>query len=350
MQPGGGWPVVGNEGAVQMLRRAVSRGMLNHAYLFVGPKGSGKRLLARTFAQAVNCEVSGDELASGAPCGLCSQCSRIRSGAHPDVAFFDLETQAAAAGAGGKKVAPQKELRIETVRQLQDGLALRPYSARRKIYIIGDADRMNEEAANCLLKSLEEPPSHSILVLLASDESSVLPTTYSRCTYVPLRTVAREEITIYLQSDRGVEEERARLLSSLAGGRVGSAITLLESPETLAARSRALQELATLKGATVVDRLDASARLAKMFTDARSELYDLLDTWELWFRDLLVTSAGAADLLMNVDQRPALASQAGKLDAEAALQAVQLVSVTRRQLAENVNPRLALEALTLGLP
>jgi DNA polymerase III subunit delta' len=333
-----------------MLKRAISRDRLNHAYLFVGPRGTGKRLFARTFAQAVNCEASGDGAQGGVPCGLCSQCCRIRAGAHPDVVLYDLETQAAASQTGGKRAAPQKELRIETVRQLQEGLALRPYSARRKIYIIGDADRMNEEAANCLLKSLEEPPPHSILVLLASDEGAVLPTIFSRCTYIPLRTVSSAEIAGYLSSTRGIEEERAQLLSSLAGGRVGSAITLLESPETMSARTRALQELATLKGATVVERLDASARLAKMFTDARAELYDLLDTWELWHRDLLVTLAGVGDLSVNIDQRQALSSQAGKLEPAAALKAADLISTTRQQLAENVNPRLALEALTLGLP
>ena len=348
----GGWPIVGHERAVAVLRRSIKRGQVGHAYLFVGPPGTGKRSLATTFAMAINCEsVPPDGESAGEPCGLCLACSRIRRGAHPDVVYIDLETQAAAQAQGGaRKAAPAKELKIETIREMQAGLTLLPYSARRKIYIIGDAERMNDEAANCLLKSLEEPPAHSILVLLAADERAVLPTISSRCLYIPLRSVPRERIAAHLRDTYGAPHEKSVLLAALSSGRVGTAIGLLNNDGAMDARSDALRELSVLSGATVTDRLDASARLAKMFTDARPDLYRLLDTWEGWWRDLLVTSAQAGDLSQNVDQDAALRSRAVRLDPQRSLAAISLIQRTRQQLQENVNPRLALEALTLGLP
>ena len=348
----GGWPVIGHERAVQMLRRSIRRGQVGHAYLIAGPPGTGKRTLAIAFALALNCEsVPESGEGAGEPCELCSQCSRIRRGTHPDVVYIDLETQAAAQSqASGKKSVPPKEIRIETIREMQAGMSLHPYSARKKVYIIGDAERMNDEAANCLLKSLEEPPSHSILILLASDERAVLPTISSRCIYVPLRSLPRERIAAHLHSTSGVDLDRAGLLAALSGGRIGTALTMVGESRALESRAEALRELVLLRGATITSRLDTSARLAKMFTDARSDLYRLLDTWEGWWRDLLVTTAGARDLAQNVDQGAALDSQANRLDPVSALEAVSLVQRTRRQLQENVNPRLALEALTLGLP
>jgi DNA polymerase-3 subunit delta' len=120
--------------------------------------------------------------------------------------------------------------------------------------------------------------------------------------------------------------------------------------DALDERRRELHELSLLSGATVTDRLDASARLAKMFTDARADLYRLLDTWEGWWRDLLLTAAGAKDFVQNIDQIATLDSQSARIDPRRALEAVSLIQQTRKQLQENVNPRLALEALTLGLP
>jgi DNA polymerase-3 subunit delta' len=328
------------------------RKQVGHAYLFAGPPRTGKRTLAVAFAMALNCESTpsgGGEVTE--PCGLCSSCSRIRQGTHPDVVLIDLQSQWAALSQGsGKKTPPPKELRIETIREMQMGLGLMPHSARRKVYIIGDADHMNDEAANCLLKSLEEPPSHSVIILLASDETVVLPTIFSRCIYVPLRSVTRAKIAAYLRDEAGLDAQRAHWVAALSGGRVGSARSMLSNAGILEARAAALGELSLLLGATVTDRLEASARLAKLFTDARPSLYFLLEIWEGWWRDLLVTTAGAADLSQNVDQAATLDTQARRFDPGTALAALALVQSTRLELQENVNPRLALESLTLGLP
>ena len=346
------WPqVVGHEVAVAMLRRSISGGLLSHAYLFTGPPGVGKRTLALALAMALNCE-GGAPNVSGvpdAPCGFCTSCSRIKRGEHPDVIEVNLETQHSALSAQNSSTPPPKELRIDTIREMQSTVGLSPYSGRWKVYILGDADRLNEEAANSLLKTLEEPPVQTLLVLLAPDGASLLPTISSRCIQVPLRPLLRTEVEATLIA-RGAEPEQAVRLAALSGGRIGWAINALETPGSLENRNVTLQELSVLVGSTAVDRIDAASRLAKRFTDNRAAVYETLDVWEGWWRDVLVAGTGAEELVINLDQLPSLISLARHVATDRAYRTVLLVQQTRQQLMENVNPRLALEALTLGLP
>ncbi len=349
------WPVIGHERAIAMLRRSIRDGMLSHAYLFTGPQGTGKRTLAIAFAMTLNCEAGDPSIESSPdlPCGLCSSCQRILHNTHPDVVEVSLETQAnALAQSSGKgKVAAPKELKIDTIREMQANVGLRPYVGRWKVYIIGDADRLNEEAANCMLKTLEEPPQHTILVLLASSEDAVLPTISSRCIQVPLRALSRTRVKESLQQSWGVEDgDKAELLAALSGGRLGYAVGLLGDGSALDSRRSALQELALLSKATVSDRMEAAARYAKQFTEARSALYTMLDTWEAWWRDVLVVGARAEELTANIDQSQAVASSANRNTPGQAAAAIRLIAESRQQLMENVNPRLALESLALGMP
>jgi DNA polymerase-3 subunit delta' len=346
------WPQIsGHEVAVAMLRRSISEGRLSHAYLFTGPPGVGKRTLALALAMTLNCEggASDGSAVPDAPCGFCTSCSRIKRGEHPDVVEVNLETQYTAISTHHSSTPPPKELRIDTIREMQSTVGLRPYSGRWKVYILGDADRLNEEAANCLLKTLEEPPAHTVLVLLAPDEASLLPTISSRCFQVPLRPLPRTQVEATLIA-RGAEPEQAGRLAALSGGRIGWAINALHTSGSLENRSATLQELSVLVGSTAVDRIDAASRLAKRFTDNRAAVYETLDVWEGWWRDVLVAGTGAEELVINLDQLPSLISLGRRVAVDSAYQTVLLVQQTRQQLMENVNPRLALEALTLGLP
>ncbi len=349
----GAWPIVGHAGAVSMLRRAIVQGRLSHAYLFTGQPGVGKHALAMAFAMALNCEASPPpgQAYPDVPCGLCPSCSRIRRGAHPDVVEANLQTQAAAAAeSGARKSGPAKELKIEAVRDLLSNVGLRAHSARWKIYIIGDADLLNEEASNGMLKTLEEPPPGTILVLLADDETAVLPTILSRCFLVPLRPLSREAVAENLVSLQGIEPEEARNLAALSAGRFGYALGLLGDRESAARRRSALEESAVLARAPVSERIEAATRYAKRYTEARPDLMVMLDAWEGWWRDILVVKAGTPQLAANADQFASLESAARRTSVRQAWEAINLIQTTRKQLLENVNPRLALEALALGLP
>ncbi len=347
------WPVVGHAGAVAMLRRSIVQGRLSHAYLFTGQPGTGKRALALAFAMTLNCEGESPpgQTWPDVPCGLCPSCSRIRRGAHPDVVEANLETQAAAqAEAGGRKSGPAKDLKIDAIRDLLSGVGLRAHSARWKVYIIGDAERLNDEASNCMLKTLEEPPAGTILVLLADDETAVLPTILSRCFLVPLRPLLRELVADSLVLMRGVEREEALNVAALSAGRFGYALGLLADRESASKRRAALEESSVLSHAPISERIEAASRYAKRYTEARPELMSMLDMWEGWWRDVLVVKAGNPDLAANADQSSALDSAARRTSVKTAWEAINLIQTTRKQLQENVNPRLALEALALGLP
>jgi DNA polymerase-3 subunit delta' len=271
---------------------------------------------------------------------------------HPDVVEVNLETQARALGetAGKGKVTPSKELKIDTMRQIIATVGLSPHSGRYKVYIIGDADRLNEEASNCMLKTLEEPPAHTVLVLIAQDEGLVLPTIASRCLHIPLRPLKGDVVASSLVRVWGADPDEAQLLAALSGGRLGLAVRLLHDREAMARRRDSLQKMSLLNNASVADRIGAASEWAKCFTDARSDLYEMLDTWETWWRDVLMVGASAVELVANTDQLPALKSVASRVPLSTAVEAVALIQRTRQQLNENVNPRLALESLALNLP
>ena len=347
-----GWPLFGHTKAVQMLSRSLRSGHVSHAYLITGPPGVGKRTLAIAFAMALNCEAADPPLGTFPiePCGLCRSCGQILRGAHPDVAEIDLQVQAAALNDGRSKQASPKEIRIDLVRELQASIGLQPYSGRRRVYIIGDADRLNEEASNCLLKTLEEPPAQAVLLLLAPDELSVLPTISSRCLHIPLRPLPLKAVEVALVERWNAPEDEAGLLAALSGGRPGRALALLRDRDAPDRRKLALERVALLSGSSISERISLAADLAKLFTDTRVELYEMLDTWESWWRDVAVVGASASELITNRDQSQALVSSAKRVGVQQAAKALELIDETRLQLQENVNPRLAFEALTIGLP
>lgn len=213
--------VLGHEQQVEMFRRAVQRGRLAHAYLLVGPAGIGKRLFARTLAQCLLCErVSEKELDA---CGECSSCRQIQAGTHPDLISVGLPE--------GKKIFPIGLIVGEEGQRGRSGLcyeiAMSPMRGSRRIALIDDAQAMNEEAANSLLKTLEEPPPGSVLLLLTPDTEPILPTIRSRCQPVRFQPLADETLGLLLRQ-QGFSEEEIRETVSLADGSLETARQLLD--------------------------------------------------------------------------------------------------------------------------
>ncbi|MEK7216302.1 MAG: DNA polymerase III subunit delta', partial [Chloroflexota bacterium] len=184
------WRLIGNAAAVAALQHSLSQDRLAHAYLLVGPEGVGKATLALALAQAVNC------LQPDPPCGECGQCRRIAHGLHPDVTVVTLEEG-------------RREIRINQIRELQVLLNLLPFEGRNRVTIIHDADRMNEEAGNALLKTLEEPPPRVVLALTCRDEEALLPTIRSRCRRVVLNPVGTAELVRALETAHGADSALA---------------------------------------------------------------------------------------------------------------------------------------------
>src|SRR5919109_2748931 len=203
------------------LRKAVGDQTLPHAYLFVGPAGVGKRATALTLAKALNCLAQ-----DGDACGQCAVCLRIDRALHPDIHLVEPQGQA---------------IKIDQIRQLQDLLALRAYEGRVKVAILDDAGKLTIEAANALLKILEEPPLRTLFVLLCQHLGSLPATVVSRAQILRFGLLAHDQVVALLQRHERTPEEAERA-ASLSGGRPGTALTL-ELPVVLAHRGEALQLL-----------------------------------------------------------------------------------------------------------
>lgn len=334
------WGITGHEWAVEQLRLSIGGGTDAHAYLISGAAGIGKALLALRLAQALVCEVS-----PGDPCLACRTCRRVERGNHPDVRLAGMATQAA--GLKPDEAARQKELKIATVREWQRDLALRPYEANRRVLILHDAERLNEEASNAMLKTLEEPPPYATLILVANS-TDLMPTIVSRCRALRLRPLPRRQVAEAL-SARGVTADDAALLAAWSGGRVGWALQMLERPEEIARRDEQLQTLLAL-GAGGAGMRWAEQR-AKEYRGGEQELvFAWLELWQGWWRDVLLTAAGSPEGVVNIDRRRELAEAAGRQPLDEAHAFVARIGRSAQQLRENGNPQLVLENLVLHLP
>jgi DNA polymerase-3 subunit delta' len=325
VEPGVWAGIVGQPAAVALLRRAIELDRLAHAYAFVGPSGVGRRLTAVAFAQAALCAARG--------CGTCAACRRVAAGQHPDCQVF-LPTPPR----DNPKGAPM--IRIEEIRQLERTAALAPFEGGRKVFVLDDAERMTLPTAQALLKTLEEPPPRTHLVLVLANPRALPPTVLSRCQRVRFGPLDEAAAARILES-RGVPAAASGLLARLAQGRPGLALgTGLDALRTrreaaLALAAEPLARLGVALDGVPTDRVTVATYL---------ELY-----WS-WYRDALCLAAGgSAALLVNADQEAALRALAARMPAPALTAALARVKVAWVALEGNVNPRLALETALLGL-
>jgi DNA polymerase-3 subunit delta' len=200
--------VKGHDELIEAFARAVARGRLAHAYLFIGPPGVGKRLFAHELAKTLLCESPYEGRFDA--CDSCAACHLMDGGTHPD--FFALA-----------RPADKQEMPIDVVRRLCDDLAMKPARGGRKIAVLDDADDLNDESANAFLKTLEEPPPRSLLVLIATSADRQLPTIRSRCQVVPFAPLPEETLIAVLGADAAVDPALAGRLARLSDGSPGLA-------------------------------------------------------------------------------------------------------------------------------
>ena len=332
------WQVVGQDRAVTLLQRNLERGSVAHAYLLVGPPHVGKMTLALELAQALNCE------AAEPPCGECDPCRKVASGKHADVQVIGLDT------GGNSNDKPRAEISIDQVREMQHSSSLPPFEGRHKVFIIDGAELMSNEAANCLLKTLEEPSEGVIFILLTANDSVLPDTVVSRCQRLELRPLPTSQVETALSERRSLESTKTELLSRLCHGRLGWALTAADDDGLLQRRDQLMERLLEVIRGDNEQRFDYAAKLAAQFSQNRGSVQEVLDLWLDWWRDLLLVKLGATDTITNVDHEAELA------DMERGYSLVQIrafinsIQAAGEQLRQNANPRLVLEVLMLGIP
>ncbi len=327
--------VIGQARAIGFLQRALMTGRVAHAYLFSGPAGVGKRAAALAFAQALNCDMKqrladSDQLTAAQDgCGVCRSCRNIVNGLHPDVQVIEPD------GA---------TVKIEQIRTLEADAALVPYEAQWKVFILDSAERMTEQAANALLKTLEEPARGTMFILLTGTVSALLPTIVSRCQIVTFSPLPHGQIEALLR-EKGMESSRARLIASLSRGSIERAFSQ-EVASLPATRDLLLEGV----GRGLHDGPAALVELAEKLAKDREKLQQQLEILSAWLRDLMVAKAsGRTDWLVNHDRGDAIARQAEGASLDAILDGLRAVHAAMDNLVRNANPRLSTEDLLLRL-
>ncbi|MBC8160210.1 MAG: DNA polymerase III subunit delta' [Roseiflexaceae bacterium] len=340
------WGIIGHRWAVDFLRTSLIGGRASHAYLISGPAQLGKALLALRLAQALNCDSS--EL-SGDPCGECRSCRQIARGIQPDVRVAGMASQAI--GVKPEDAAKQRDLKIDTVRDWLADVNLKPYESRRRVFILHDAERLNEAAANAMLKTLEEPPPYATLVLVANTSGELMATIVSRCQPLKLRPVPRAEIATALRTHKQLAAEDADLLAAWSGGRPGWAFQMVETPDVLAAQQEQLEQLIGLANVPRGEAFRWAEEQAKAYRSGeQAKVFAALALWQSWWRDVMLTAGGVPGQITHIDMRNDLAKLARSYRIAEVRDFIAKLDATAQQLRENVNPQLALENALLHLP
>jgi DNA polymerase-3 subunit delta' len=340
--------LIGHDLALAWLARALASDRLAHAYLITGPRAVGKRTFALEIAQAVNCLV--DDV-QARPDHQCQQCRLIERGVHPDVRLVRraperrLISLKPVAGA-----TPAREY-VDNVQFIQSDAQLRPVMGRTKVYIIANAEELAEDAGNRLLKTIEEPPPFVLFLLTAVERGGVLPTIASRCQEIRLRPAPRAELARALEAT-GQEPARAAQLAALAGGRQGWALTAARDPALFEQQQAYAQQLVEAIAGSALDRLLRARLLAERWYSHPDVVRETLRVWLSWWRDVLLVQLGLSERVAHLEphELDVLRAAARQVDRATARDAAAAIQQVLADLDTNVNARLVLDVLLLGLP
>lgn len=320
--------IVGHKEIIRHLQNAIRLGKVSHAYIFSGETGCGKKLLATAFAMTLQCEQRGVD-----PCLTCSSCKKAMSKNHPDIINITHEKP--------------NSIGIEDIRsQLIDDVAIKPYCSSYKIYIISEAEKLTLQAQNALLKTIEEPPAYAVILLLTNNMDALLPTITSRCVKLGLRPVKESMVKEYLMEKLHIPDYQAKMDASLAQGNIGKAKQLAQSEDFAQVAENSLRLLRRSGDMELYELVDA----IKMLSADKQNIYDYLDLFTMWFRDVLLFKATReVDGLVFKDQFNDIKERAGKSSYEGLETIIDAIEKARTRLHANVNFDLVMELLFLTI-
>ena len=321
--------LLGHDKAKSLLQEAAAKNKIGHAYLFRGPDGVGKKRAALTLAAYLNCKSP----LEGDACGHCPSCRKYISSNHPDLIHIAPEGAA---------------IKIAQVRQLKHQLAFPPLEAKVRVIILEDIHTMRREAANSLLKTLEEPPSNNLLILTADQAGEILPTIISRCQVIPFGALDYEDMAQILIRENGLEKAQALTLASVAEGSLGRAKLLIQE-DLLTFRQEAVELLLLMQkgqAETIAQVFSLSDKAASL----KENTYEFLALLRLWYRDLALVAAGAPESsVANKDLVPFLPEAIQRWNLVQLNERLHCLDRAERQLLRNCSRTLVLETLFFDL-
>ncbi len=319
--------VLGHSRPIEFLQRAIKNGKVVNSYLFLGSEGIGKKYVALQFAKALNC-LEG-EAERGDACDHCSSCKKIDHALHPDILIIEPEGQ---------------NIKVEQVRQLQRDLAYRPYEGKRRVCILTAADRMAPNMSNILLKTLEEPPLHTLIILLANNSRFILPTILSRCQPIRFNPLPIPLVSKWLMEGKGLNETDAHLLASLSEGSPGKALEIQEEIRQIP-REELLKEWVGLKSLSI----ERMWGWVESLPSQRENLLLILEVAKTLLRDLvMVKTLKKEPKLIHSDLLQVMEPMATTWSLSSLLKRMEILHQTMLAIKANANTSLALETMMLS--
>lgn len=320
--------VVGHKDILKYISSAVENNRVSHAYILNGERGSGKKMLANLFAMTLLCETGDNE-----PCGKCHSCKQAESGNHPDIIRVTHEKP--------------NSISVDDIRtQVNNTVDIKPYQGPYKVYIIPQADMMTPQAQNAILKTIEEPPSYAVFLLLTENAETLLPTINSRCVMLKLRNIKDTLIKKYLMENLEIPDYKADMCTAFAQGNMGRAIMLANSDHFNEIREEAVQLLKHINEMELKEIVAA----VKNISVYKLEITDYLDIIMIWYRDVLLYKATKEiDKVVFKDQLQSIKEQARKSSYEGIELILESLEKAKARLKANVNFDLVMELLFLTI-
>lgn len=320
--------IIGHEDVIEYFKKTMKSKNISHSYLLEGGKGIGKELLAKTFAKALFCE----ENEAIEPCNKCTSCIMMETGNNPD--YFEVISKKASIGVD--------DIREQVVEQMD----IKPYRSKYKVFIIPQAERMTIQAQNALLKTIEEPPSYGVVILLTKNPAKIISTVHSRCARIRVLPLPTRMIKGYIKKNYEIEDWKVALYADFADGSIGQAKQMVESEEFWETRQKAVDYIIRLEEANLIDLYDIVAEIDK----DRGCLPQILDFWMIWYRDILMYKIfEREEYVFYKDYKDLLLDRSKELTYNRINNNFHEVIMAKERLEKNVNVMLIIENLLLQI-
>lgn len=319
--------IIGHKNIIEHIQNAIKYNKVSHSYIIEGEKGIGKKLIANSLAKTLQCETKGVD-----SCNKCASCKMFESSNHPDIKYVEASKKSG--------------LGVDDIReQLNKDINIKPYKYPYKIYIINDADTMTIQAQNALLKTIEEPPSYAIIILIAENKNRFLQTIISRCVLIPLRPLSNEDIDDYLIYKVQIPDYQASVYSAFSRGNIGKAKELALSSEFIQMRDHVIEIVNIL----IKNNDFEIMGMYNIFEDYKDEIDIFIDLIISWLRDLLIVKEiNNERYLINKDKYKTILKQGQHLSYNRICVLIDNILHFKKQLKVNVNYQLSIEMMLLN--